>query len=443
MPNIGYAEWLQEYWTSNRDSVLNLLEQAFHLGKAETSSLQFRPILGSEQEHRKCLPDDETQTVLKTYKNVVLGGTFDRLHNGHKVLLSTSSLLCEQKLTVGVTNKDMIKSKILKELIEPVESRMSSVSHFVHDIKPSLNIKTVAIEDIYGPTTVYPDFECLVVSQETIKGGDMINAERVKKGMKPLEIVIVDLVQDTCHAPEEEDKVSSSSQRRRLLGELLKPVTSQPHLPSRPYRLGLTGGIASGKSNACKELAKLGAAVINCDHLGHKAYEPGMEAFRTIVKTFGQELVTEKGDIDRKKLGAIVFSDKSKMDMLNKIVWPEIQKLVEKEIEQLASDGYNIVVVEAAVLLEAGWDKQVHEVWTTFVPKEEAIKRICTRNQLSEAEAAQRIDSQLSNSERIAKSNVVICPLWEYEYTRQQIAKAWALLQQRIQETSKPVSSSL
>lgn len=72
-------------------------------------------------------------------------------------------------------------AKILKELIEPVESRMSSVSHFVRDIKPSLNIKTVAIEDIYGPTTVYPDFECLVVSQETIKGGDMINAERVKK----------------------------------------------------------------------------------------------------------------------------------------------------------------------------------------------------------------------------------------------------------------------
>lgn len=110
---ISDAEWLQEYWTSNRDSVLNLLEQAFHLGKGETSSLQFRPILGSEQEHRKCLPDDETQTVLKTYKNVVLGGTFDRLHNGHKVLLSTSSLLCEQKLTVGVTNKDMIKCESL------------------------------------------------------------------------------------------------------------------------------------------------------------------------------------------------------------------------------------------------------------------------------------------------------------------------------------------
>ncbi|KAK7109446.1 bifunctional coenzyme A synthase-like [Littorina saxatilis] len=426
------APSLVDSWNFDRASIVQLLQETFSEGIHADMTVQRLDTNAADNS-----PHKEGAT-LTTYDYVVLGGTFDRLHLGHNLLLSRSCLLCEKEVTVGVTSEDMNAKKTLRELILPQEERMAGVREFIADIKPNIKPDIVSINDVYGPTIHRAEFECMVLSQETTKGGSMVNEQREKTGLKQLELVTIDLVEDTCRAPEEEEKVSSSSQRRRLLGTLLRPPVPKPDVPPRPYRIGLTGGIASGKSNMCKELATLGAGVVNCDLLGHKAYEPGTEGFKAVVSEFGDDLITEKGDVDRKKLGSIVFSDKSKLEKLNSIVWPEIMKLAEKEMKQLAVDGVTVVVLEAAVLFEAGWDKSVHEVWTTFVPREEAIQRVLKRNQLSEEEAAKRLDSQLANKERIAKSNVVICPLWEFEYTRKQIQKAWDLLQQRL-----PPSSSL
>ncbi|XP_076439746.1 bifunctional coenzyme A synthase-like [Babylonia areolata] len=432
------APFVLDSWRSDKASVMQLLQQNFSDGI--TDSLVVQALDHASKSGGDNSPamgrNDCGDTELTTYDYVVLGGTFDRLHSGHRLLLSQSCLLCDKRITVGVTDEAMNKKKTLKELIRPQEEREAEVSEFIRDVKPSIDVDAVCISDMYGPTIHVPELQCIVVSQETARGATMINDEREKKGMKKLDVLTIELIEDTCHAPEEEEKVSSSSQRRRLLGTLLRPPPPRPHLAPHPYRIGLTGGIASGKSNMCRELQQLGAPAINCDQLGHKAYAPGTEGFKAVVAEFGSQLVTDTGDIDRKQLGAIVFSDKSKLDRLNSIVWPHILRLAEEEIQRLAADGVSVVVLEAAVLLEAGWDNSVHEVWTTFVPREEAIQRQIRRNQLTEEQAALRVDSQLSNKDRLARSNVAVSPLWEFDYTRKQIQNAWHLLQQRLPSAS-------
>ncbi|KAL8624119.1 hypothetical protein ACOMHN_036122 [Nucella lapillus] len=439
---LSDAPFVLDSWKSDRASMVQLLQKNFSHGITDSLAVQTVD-QGSDGDNSGTSvggkdSSKDSSSVLTTYDYLALGGTFDRLHSGHRMLLSRSCLLCDKKITVGVTSQAMNARKTLKELISPPEEREAEVVEFISDVKPSIEVDPVCISDVYGPTVQVPEYQCLVVSQETLKGAAMVNEEREKRGMKKLEVVVVDLIEDTCHAPEEEEKVSSSSQRLRLLGTLLRPPPSRPHLSPRPFRIGLTGGIASGKSNMCEELKQLGASTINCDDLGHKAYEPGTECFAAVVAEFGAQLVTEKGDINRRQLGAIVFADKSKLDRLNSIVWPHIMRMAEEQIQRLSADGVRVVVLEAAVLLEAGWDNSVHEVWTTFVPREEAIKRLAARNKLSEEQAAQRLDSQLTNVDHLAKSNVAVCPMWEYDYTKKQIEKAWKLLQQRL-----PPASSL
>ncbi|XP_046373874.2 bifunctional coenzyme A synthase-like [Haliotis rufescens] len=374
--------------------------------------------------------------VLTTYKNVVLGGTFDRLHVGHKILLSEGCMFANKKLTVGISEGKMNDKKVVAELMEPLSVRTSAVEDFIKDIKPTIEPDAVTIFDAYGPTVTDPDFQCIILSDETRKGGAMVNTEREKQGMNRLEQVVIDLVADNSHTPDEDDKVSSSSLRKRLLGALLKPVVNS-NVPKSPYRIGLTGGTASGKSSICRRLEGLGAGVVDCDKLGHKAYKPGTLAYDKIKQTFGEDIVGSDGEIDRKKLGGIVFSDRSKLDELNKIVWPEIMKLAEAEISRFQESGKEVVILDAAVLLEAGWNSRVHEVWSAFVPRVEATKRLMERNSLSEEEAVKRLDAQLTNQDRLAQANVTLCTMWEYDCTQRQCEKAWRLLQDRISRGAK------
>ncbi|OPL20871.1 bifunctional synthase coenzyme a, partial [Mytilus galloprovincialis] len=145
------------------------------------------------------------------------------------------------------------------------------------------------------------------------------------------------------------------------------------NIPSSPYVIGLTGGIASGKSALCGRLEKLGAGIVDCDKLGHEVYLKGAPCYSTLVEQFGNEIVGENGEIQRRVLGSIVFSNPEKLQLLNKIVWPEIGKLAENKIKKHAENGKEIVVLEAALLLDAGWNNLVHEVWTSVVPPGEVI----------------------------------------------------------------------
>ena len=132
----------------------------------------------------------------KIYKNVVLGGTFDRIHNGHKIFLTEAVLRCSEKLTVGVTDTNMLSGKLLWELIEPCQTRILNLKDFLEDIDSTLMYDVVPINDMYGPTKSDPSFEMIVVSEETKRGGDKVNEMRVKNNLNKLDVHIIKLISD-------------------------------------------------------------------------------------------------------------------------------------------------------------------------------------------------------------------------------------------------------
>ena len=172
--------------------------------------------------------------------------------------------------------------------------------------------------------------------------------------------------------------------------------------------IGLTGGIASGKSTLSSYARKKGAHVIDADLLGHRAYEPGTACFDAVVDEFGQDVVGDDGSIDRRALGAKVFAEGSSLKRLTDIVWPAIKEMAQTEIENVNRREPNrTIVLEAAVLLEAGWQDFVDEVWVAVVDVETAISRTMKRDGVDRAAVQSRIDAQLSNEARIAAADVI------------------------------------
>ena len=172
--------------------------------------------------------------------------------------------------------------------------------------------------------------------------------------------------------------------------------------------IGLTGSIGTGKSEAARQLEMLGASIISADQVGHEAYTPNTEAWEQVVAAFGDDILQDDKEIDRRKLGAIVFSDSSQLDKLNAIMHPRMARMVSDKIEVLRGQGVKVVVVEAALLFEAGWDTLVEEVWVTDSSEDIVVGRLKERNGLSEEEAKKRINSQMDRAERIERSDFVI-----------------------------------
>lgn len=171
----------------------------------------------------------------------------------------------------------------------------------------------------------------------------------------------------------------------------------------------LTGGMASGKSTAARFLQQRGAHVIDADLLGHRSYEPGSAAHAKVVAAFGPDVVAPDGRIDRKALGAKVFGKAAELRKLTDIVWPAIRELARAEIATAqATNPSGVIVLEAAVLFEAGWQDLGDEIWVVIVDREVAIARALQRDGMPRATAESRLDAQLSNAERIARADVVI-----------------------------------
>ena len=171
----------------------------------------------------------------------------------------------------------------------------------------------------------------------------------------------------------------------------------------------LTGGLASGKSTATQFLAEQGAYIIDADKAGHRVYEPGTRAYREVIATFGDDLIDDDHQIDRKILGSKVFGNQDALEKLTDIVWPEIRRLVEADIAEIRStDPEGIVVLEAAVLFEAGWQDIGDETWVIVVDREVAIERSMARDGLTREAIENRLQAQLSNEERIAKADIVM-----------------------------------
>ena len=174
------------------------------------------------------------------------------------------------------------------------------------------------------------------------------------------------------------------------------------------FVIGLTGGIGTGKTHVSRLLEGLGAAVVNADLLGHEVYTPHSEGWHAVVNAFGDRVVADNGEIDRRALGGIVFSDPAQLERLNAIMHPRIYALAEQRLNALSQEGETTAVLEAALLIEAKWTPLVNEVWVTTSPEADIIARLRERNNMDEDAARSRINSQMPQAERVEHANVII-----------------------------------
>lgn len=202
------------------------------------------------------------------------------------------------------------------------------------------------------------------------------------------------------------------------------------------HKIGLTGGIGSGKSTVARLLEEKGAVLVSADLLGHEVYLPGKPAYDDIIASFGREVVAEDGAIDRNKLGPIVFSDPAKLARLNEITHPRIAELARERLAELEAADHQVAVLEAAILFEAGWESLVDEIWVTVVEPEVAAQRTAERGGLDPAQVLERIKSQMTNEERISRSDVVISTEGALTDTADRTAREWQALQQRLASES-------
>ena len=193
--------------------------------------------------------------------------------------------------------------------------------------------------------------------------------------------------------------------------------------------IGLTGGIASGKSLVTEQLVKRGATVIDADKVGHAAYLKGSETFDAVVAEFGEEIVGADGEIDRKALGGKVFGDPAARRRLEGIVWPAMRTMMEAQLETLRAEDSGIVVIEAAVLIEADWLPIVDEVWVVSASPAVARKRLSERNGLNEEQAEARLQAQLTNDARRSYADVVIENDGTLEELTAAVDAAWSKLE--------------
>jgi dephospho-CoA kinase len=198
------------------------------------------------------------------------------------------------------------------------------------------------------------------------------------------------------------------------------------------FVIGLTGGIGSGKSTVCDMLRAKGAAVVHADLVGHEVYRPGSAVWDEVVAAFGRQVLAADGQIDRRKLGSIIFADPEARRRLNAITHPPMRRLMIERLDDLRRQGERVAVLEAALLFEAGWVDLTDEVWLTLLRPAVAAQRLMERSGLSQQEAEARIASQLSNEERLEHADVVIdtdCSLAEVAH---RVDELWEGLMARL-----------
>ena len=189
--------------------------------------------------------------------------------------------------------------------------------------------------------------------------------------------------------------------------------------------IGLTGGIATGKTEVSKVLRDLGAEVISADEAGHESYRSGTEGWREVVAEFGEGILAPGGEVDRGKLGTIVFEDERALSRLNAIVHPRVRSMVEGRIRGSRERGGGVVVVEAALLLEASWASLADEVWVTVAREEQVVERVQGRDRLDEEAVGARLRSQMSQAERISRADAVIDNSGSLEDLRDRVRELW------------------
>ncbi|MED3661961.1 dephospho-CoA kinase [Ureibacillus terrenus] len=195
--------------------------------------------------------------------------------------------------------------------------------------------------------------------------------------------------------------------------------------------IGLTGSIASGKSTVSKMLKEYGFPIVDADVVARQVVEPGSETLNKIAEAFGKEVLTETGELDRKKLGSIIFNDEEKRQLLNSVIHPAIRKEMLRQRDEYLAKGEKTVIMDIPLLFESKLQHFVDKILVVAVSEEVQLERLMKRNQLSEEEAKARIRSQLPMPVKVQGADAVIDNNGTIEETRRQlekILKEWGVL---------------
>lgn len=193
--------------------------------------------------------------------------------------------------------------------------------------------------------------------------------------------------------------------------------------------IGLTGGIATGKTTVARMLAELGAAVVDADAVARRVVEPGLPAWRDLVAAFGPDVLLPDGRVNRPLLARRAFGgDREALERLNRATHPHILAAIRRRLEELAAAACRVAVLDAPLLLETGLDALADQVWVVRAERRQQVDRLAARNDLDPAEAAARIEAQMPLEEKVRRADVVIDNAGTLEETRRQVVAAWERL---------------
>ncbi|MGI6036715.1 MAG: dephospho-CoA kinase [Limnochordia bacterium] len=194
----------------------------------------------------------------------------------------------------------------------------------------------------------------------------------------------------------------------------------------RPLVVGLTGGIASGKSTVARMLVRLGAQLIDSDEIARELVLPGGEAWHQIKKAFGSDYFHPDGSLDRKKLGRTIFAQPEARRRLNEIMHPLILTRLREDIDNACRAALaSVIVVDIPLLFEVGADDLVDRILVVDLPVELQLQRLQERDGLTHGQAQQRLEAQISREERLARADDIIDNSRSLKETEQQIRRVW------------------
>ncbi len=195
------------------------------------------------------------------------------------------------------------------------------------------------------------------------------------------------------------------------------------------YIIGLTGNIATGKSTVGRMLAELGARYIDADEIAHQVIAWGGPAFSGVVEAFGEGILDANGQIDRRRLGGIVFADAARLRALEEIVHPAVSARL---AEVIGATRESVAVLDAIKLLESGLSAICDAVWVVTCPRQQQLDRLVRTRGLTVEEAALRIDAQPPQEEKVRRADVVIDNGGSLASTRRQVKAGWAAVSRHI-----------
>ena len=188
-----------------------------------------------------------------------------------------------------------------------------------------------------------------------------------------------------------------------------------------PLIIGLTGGIASGKSTVANMLRGKSIPIVDADVVAREVVEIGTDTYKKLVSEFGQEILNSDKTLNRPKLGSIIFQDQEKREKLNSIMHPSIRTSMKEKTQKYIEDGHDVVVMDIPLLFESKLTHLVDKTLLVFVTEKTQLKRLMERNDLTEKEATDRIQSQMPLSEKVKLSHAVIDNNGSLTKTEQQL----------------------